>query len=345
MRNLALEPTNQCNRDCRHCFRNKADPPGFLPLKTAETVLSQAEALGFRTVSLTGGEVALYPYLGDLLRLIAARGFYFTLVTNGFRFQDSLLPLLLEPEVRERVTFVCFSLDGARAETHDALRGPKSFREVLEGMTLCRNHGLPLALKSAITTLNLGELTDLALLGARLGVSEHAFLYLLPTPRLIRENLIPTPEEMEDTARWIESNLAGTVRTKITMEGYSVDGAILNCGHLVDVLNVDYQGNLIFCCALSHVSLGDGIPTSPGGELVADLNEVSLKDGIVRQFHKATEVMEARLQDGGKPGGVSQTPCHWCLKYFGKLDWLQDFPGSPWTAWLMDEPDRNPHSL
>jgi MoaA/NifB/PqqE/SkfB family radical SAM enzyme len=333
---IILEPTNLCNRSCRHCFRNLADPPGVLPLEIADSVLSQAGPLGFKVVCLTGGEVALYPDLGELVRLIAARGFNFNLVTNGFRFREHVLPRLLEPEVKERLLSVCFSLDGARAKTHDGLRGPKSFREVIEGLTLCREHRIPVALKSIITTLNQGELTELALLGARLGAFEHAFLYPLPTPRLIQEGLLPPCDQINDTARWIKNNLAGAVRTKIRVEGYAVDGVFLNCGHLVDALNVDYQGNLIFCCTLSHITMGDGIPTPPGGELVADLKEVSLKEGIIRQFRKASEVIEARLHDGGKLGGLSETPCLWCLKHFGKLDWLKDFPDSPWTAWLMD---------
>ena len=55
--------------------------------------------------------------------------------------------------------------------------------------------------------------------------------------------------------------------------------------------------------------------------------------------------MEARLNSGGSPEGLSETPCHWCLKYFGKLDWLKDFPDSPWTAWLLDENGRNAKPL
>ena len=340
MKIIGLEPTNRCNRACRHCFRNKADPVDFLPLETVNAVLSQAGDLGFKTVCLTGGEVTLYPHLGELLRLIAARGFNFTLVTNGYRFPEQVLPLLLEPEVRERLASVCFSLDGVRAETHDGLRGPKSFREVLEGMTLCGNHHLPLALKTVITTSNRGELTELALLGARLGAREHGFLYPFPTPTFIRDGLMPSPQEMQDTIRWIKDNLMGVTRNKITVDGHSMDGVILNCGHLVDYLNVDYQGHLIFCCTLSHVAGGDGIPTSLGGELVADLKEVSLKEALVRQVRKAAEVLEARLNGGSTPHGLSETPCLWCLKYFGKLNWLQEFPDSPWTDWLLGENGR-----
>jgi hypothetical protein len=341
MKTIVLEPTNRCNRSCRHCFRNKADPPGFLPLETADAVLAQAADLGFNVVSLTGGEVSLYPYLGELLRLIAGRRFDFTLVTNGYRFAEVVLPLLLEPRVKEHLVSACFSLDGVTAETHDGLRGPKSFREVLEGVTLCRNHQLPWSLKTVVTTLNRAELTELALLGVRLGAREHGFLYPFPAPNFIRSGFLPAPQEMADTFPWIRENLLGVTRNKILVEGYSMNGIILNCGQLVDYLNVDYQGNLIFCCTLSHMTMGDGIPTSFSGELVADLKEVSLQEAIIRQFHKAAEVMEARLTSNGKIKGLSEIPCLWCLKYFRKQDWLKDFPDSPWTAWLMDGDDGN----
>ncbi len=336
MKTIIFELTNQCNRSCGHCFRNKADPPGFLPLKTAEAVLSQASDLGFKLVCLTGGEVALYPHLRELLHLIASRGFNFTLVTNGHQFPEYVLPLLLEPRVKERLASVSFSLDGAQADTHDGLRGPKSFREVIEGAALCRNHRLPLYFKSVVTTLNRGELTELALLGARLGAEEHGFLYPFPTPAFIRSGYLPAPAEMQDTVRFIMNNLMGVTRTRIRFEGHSMTGVLLDCGHLVDCLNVDFQGNLIFCCTLSHVTVGDRVPSTIGRELVADLKEVSLKEGIVRQFHLAAEVMEAKLASNGDAQGLSKTPCHWCLKYFGKFAWLQDFPDSPWTQWLMD---------
>ena len=199
-----------------------------------------------------------------------------------------------------------FSLDGARAATHDGLRGSKSFREVIEGATLCRNHRLPLYLKTVVTTLNRGELTEIALLGARLGAEEHGFLYPFPTPNFIRSGFLPSPREMQETVPWIKENLMGVTCNRIRVEGHSMEGVLLDCCQLIDFLNVDYQGNLIFCCTLSHMTMGDGIPTAFSGELVADLKEVTLKEAIVRQFHRAAEVMEARLSSDGNPKGLSR---------------------------------------
>jgi hypothetical protein len=140
MRIIGLEPTNRCNRSCRHCFRKKADPPGSLPLETAAAILSQAGALGFNAVCLTGGEVSLYPHLGDLLHLIAAQGFDFNLVTKRLPL-PGVCPAP-GPGARGQGASGLGELQPGRGpgETHDGLRGPKSFREVIEGATLCRNH-------------------------------------------------------------------------------------------------------------------------------------------------------------------------------------------------------------
>ncbi len=335
MRHLSLEPTNRCNRACRHCLRNRADPPEDLPLETAADLLKQAKSLGIRTICLTGGEVALYPHLAELLRKIAAHGFAFTLVSNGYRFREYVLPILQEPEVREHLDSVCLSLDGANPAVHDELRGSGSFAEAAEAAALCRYHQLPLCLKSSISELNKNELAQLALLGAQLGAGRHEFLYLSPTPRLIREGLLPPPDEYKGIARWITKELAGAVTSKVIVVGFDQDGVLLNCGPVMHFLNVDYQGHLILCCELSHVTTGDGTSTQFGGELVADLNEVSLKEGIIRHYRLAAKLMEERLTDGAGPPGLSQTPCHWCLYHFGKLEWLKDYPDSPWARELL----------
>ena len=45
---------------------------------------------------------------------------------------------------------------------------------------------------------------ELALLGARLGAQEHGFIYPFPTPTLISDATLPSPQELQDTVRWIQ---------------------------------------------------------------------------------------------------------------------------------------------
>lgn len=334
MLSLAVELNNHCNRSCLHCLRDKLEPRENIPLSLVDSILKQAKELGIGTICLTGGEVALYPQLEELSGMIASYGLNFNLVTNGFRFQEKMLPLLAQPGIKKKLEAVCLSLDGARAASHDALRGKGSFNEVIEAATLCRLTEIPLSLKSVITNFNKRELTELALLGATLGVDIHNFFAPHPTPGLIKERIIPDPEELERLMALISGSLAKTVSSRIRLESYST--AVLAKCNAFAGMNVDYRGNLVFCCSLSHFA-GDGEPSQAGEENVADLNEVSLSDGVSRHFHLLAKFITRRLQDADKLTGLTREPCYWCLKYFGKFNWLKNYPESPWAEAVLDD--------
>jgi len=335
MQALSLVPTNQCYRNCLHCFLNKADPQEAMPLELAETILSQARSLGFSLISLTGGEVVLHPRLEELLRLIVARGFEFNLMTSGFLFPDRLLPLLLSHDIRQKLGNVCFSLDGARAETHEALRGKGAFQEVLAAASLCQAHQLPFSLKSMITTFNREEITQMALLGASLGAQEQMFLTTIPTPRLIEAQAILPPQELDRLTAWIMTSLAPAIKTKVSVSAYTPNKAMNSCPHIFDYAFVDFNGNLILCCDLASVTSGDGSPTRFGAELLANLREASLKEGLIRHFQAAVSFAEARLNSLDDWKSQPFSLCYWCYRHFGKLEWLKNYPDSPWAAGLL----------
>jgi hypothetical protein len=311
-----------------------------LPLTLAREILGQAHPLGFRRISLTGGEAALYPYLEDFLALAVEYGFSFNLVTNGHRFRDNLLPLLSSPKIRANLTEVCFSLDGARPETHDALRGPGSFREVVEAATLCQFKEIPVSFKSVITNFNKEELTELAMLGATLESVDHSFMQLVPTPRLVREGIILSPDEVGERLAWISGSLAKMLRSKITIEAFGPRTPLFSCGNIQQAAYLDFQGNQILCCNLSHVTREEGQPSVFGPECLANLQEVSLHEGLVRQYYAVARLMEARLGDWHKLRDLTLDPCYWCFQHFGKFEWLRNFPESPWSFGLL-EVERN----
>jgi len=271
------------------------------------------------------------------LPLVAELGFTFNLVTNGCRFIDHLLPLLTAPAIREKLAEVCFSLDGSKPETHDALRGAGSFREVVEGAASCKLKGIRLSFKSIITTLNKDELSDLALLGVSLGAHDHAFLHPFPSRRLIQEGLMPPPEELREIVHWISSSLAPALRNRITVEGYISPRVLFTCDNILEVINVDFQGYQQLCCNLSHVAQGDGEPSRCGRERLADLKEVPLREGVIRHFRGVARLIEARLKDMEKLAGLNFLPCYWCFAHFGKFTWMKDFPDSPWAAGVLGD--------
>jgi sulfatase maturation enzyme AslB (radical SAM superfamily) len=337
MDGLSIELTNACSRRCLHCFRNKEDPPDFLPLPLARDVLNQARNLGFQTVCLTGGEVALYPDLEEILKLLVKHNFTFTLVTNGHRFREKLLPLLAGPQVREKLKLVCLSLDGASAESHDALRGSGSFREVVEAATLCQFKGIPVSFKSVVTNFNKEELSELALLGANLEAQDQSFLNPLPAPRSVREGVIPLPDEMREIMEGIIGILAKAMHPRILIEGFSSRTALFSCSNILHCTHMDYQGNQILCCNLSHSAREEGQSSVFGREWLGNLKEMPLREGLVRHYHRIAQLMEARVRDIERLNDLTFIPCFWCLQHFGKLDWLRDFPESPWFIGVRGE--------
>jgi MoaA/NifB/PqqE/SkfB family radical SAM enzyme len=336
MDGLVIELTNVCNRSCLHCVRNKEDAPEFFPLTLTRHILAQARPLGFKNIHLTGGEVALYPHLEEFLTLVVEQGFTFDMVTNGYRFRENLLPVLTLPKIREGLKIVCLSLDGAKPETHDALRGPGSFREVVEAAALCQFKEIPIRFKSVVTNLNKEELTDLALLGATLGAEDHGFIHPFPVPRMIREEIMPSPKEIRDVMEWISGNLAKMLRMQIHVEGFDNRNTLFECPNILKTINLDIQGNLALCCNLSHVTQEDGQPSVWGREWLADLKKVPLREGVIRHFHGVAELMEARVRDVEMLDDLSYIPCYWCFLNCGKLEWLRDYPESPWSVGLLE---------
>lgn len=112
--------------------------------------------------------------------------------------------------------------------------------------------------------------------------------------------------------------------------------AVINCDAFKgDHVNVDYQGNAVFCCTLSHPA-DDSRPGELGEEPPADLKRESLGVAIGKAKHLAARLTEERLMatDAGQLTELDHFPCWWCLRRFGRLGWLQSFPDSPW--WSSD---------
>ena len=112
---LHLDVTHRCNETCIHCLvaRDQAE----MPWEAMTGLVAQAAALGFTSLSLSGGEPTLHPRFWDLLELARGLGFSFTLFTNGLTLRPVQLARLadLRPE---QVRISLYSLDPA---VHDGI--------------------------------------------------------------------------------------------------------------------------------------------------------------------------------------------------------------------------------
>jgi MoaA/NifB/PqqE/SkfB family radical SAM enzyme len=173
---LELYPTLRCNLSCAFCDTTDRHRPavGELPIARQLAIVDEAAALGVRRVCiLGGGEPLLSPAALPLFRRVKEHGLDGFLTTNGTRCDDAVARLLVDVGWDE----VHVSVDGATAETHDALRGKAgAFRRTVTALCHLRRlrdaagRDRPrLALHTVVTNRNVGELAGIVRLAAAVG--------------------------------------------------------------------------------------------------------------------------------------------------------------------------------
>lgn len=153
-----LHPLLRCNLACAHCYSESSpQAQGFLTRDQALAAIRQAASWGYSSVSISGGEPLLYPWLGELLSCARHLGLTTGLVSNGL--------LINRPgaiEALRSADFVALSVDGMSAN-HNAMRGqPRAFAKVLTAMARLADAAIPFGISCGIGPGNVGEIDDIA---------------------------------------------------------------------------------------------------------------------------------------------------------------------------------------
>jgi SynChlorMet cassette radical SAM/SPASM protein ScmF len=207
--------TAACNLACRHCW---IEPSCLQEGKTTSAIsgdlfaaiLDQAEPLGTKGVKLTGGEPLLHPNIGDLLDMIRQRRLRLTVETNG---------TLCSRELAERIAacenaFAAVSLDAAKAETHDWIRGKRgSFESAVAGIGNLVAAGLKPQIIMTLMKRNKDEMAMVVRLAESLGAGSVKFNILQPTAR--GERMHAAGEtidigELISLGRWVDEDLSSS---------------------------------------------------------------------------------------------------------------------------------------
>jgi len=179
---LALELTRACPLSCKHCRAASVDEPLPDELSTEEVLsLLGNIALRYRPILiLTGGEPLLRDDLETIVRTAKELGFRPVLAPCGVGFDREMAARLKDWGI-ERISL---SVDGAKAETHDFLRGADgAFDSVLAAARAAKDEGLPFQVNTTIFSGNVDEVRGILNLAIELGaVAFHPFM-LVPAGR------------------------------------------------------------------------------------------------------------------------------------------------------------------
>jgi MoaA/NifB/PqqE/SkfB family radical SAM enzyme len=154
MRTLQIHVTRRCNLECRHCY-TASGPSARETLDAAllREAITDAGALGYRLITLSGGEPFLYAPMAVLFSHVKALGLSASVVTNGmFLDERRLAPLM-------GVLDLCvISLDGA-PERHNAMRAnPRAFETMADKLGALRASGIPFGFLFTLSAENVDEI-------------------------------------------------------------------------------------------------------------------------------------------------------------------------------------------
>jgi len=179
LRLLFWETTKACNLRCQHCRAVPEAERSMVEMDTREAfgLIDQVAEVARPVLVLSGGEPL---YRHDILDIAAhgvSKGFRMALATNG-----TLIDGALAGRIRSAgISRAAVSLDGARAETHDAFRGiPGSHAAAIEGLRHLRGNGVSIQVNSTIAKHNVTELPAMLDLALGLGADALHIFMLVP---------------------------------------------------------------------------------------------------------------------------------------------------------------------
>jgi radical SAM protein with 4Fe4S-binding SPASM domain len=196
---VAWETTSACNLRCSYCRASATPAPADDELSTEEALLLIDQLARYKPMLiLSGGE----PMLRDDIFLLAKgaikKGFRVSLATNG----TLLLPETADKIASSGISRVSVSLDGAKEETHDAIRGSGSYLQAISGIENLQDK-VDFQINFTVTKNSSSEILPIFDLSERLGAKALHFFFLVPTGRGSARDQI-SPERQDEILRLID---------------------------------------------------------------------------------------------------------------------------------------------
>jgi MoaA/NifB/PqqE/SkfB family radical SAM enzyme len=181
-----IYPTSRCNLKCRHCYfapvydDSRGTPDDEVSCEQICEAIDQLLPFGLRSCKFSGGEPFLRTDLLEMCRYMDSKGLRIVIETNGTLVTKHDAEVLAQ---LERKVFVAVSIDGAEAQTHEALRGvPGCFRKALDGLEHLVQAGINVQVIAAAYEDNKDELPRIIELAAGKGANSFKACFVNPVP-------------------------------------------------------------------------------------------------------------------------------------------------------------------
>ena len=155
---IMINVTQNCILHCRQCDLWKTKPEKQMTFNQAKVIIDKLHNwLGNFYLFFTGGEPFLNKNLPKIIKYAQNIGIICHVNSNAFLIDENLAKKIID----SKLDSISISLDGAKASTHDYLRGtPGTYRKVTKAIKLLQG-GPKIYLNTVIMKQNISELTDL----------------------------------------------------------------------------------------------------------------------------------------------------------------------------------------
>lgn len=196
---VGMDITNRCNLACRHCYSDSGRMPiQELSLDDIIPLLDELQAMGQKTLHISGGEPTLHPDFSGIIQEAQSRDMTITMSTNG-QYTETVKHML------STLTFlqVAVSLEGMQENT-DSVRGAGVFDEAVKSIPFLKGISDDVAIVAHVSRSNLRDTELLIRLARELEVGIK-FATLRPIGRAAEamKNEIPTPRQFLEVVRTV----------------------------------------------------------------------------------------------------------------------------------------------
>jgi mycofactocin radical SAM maturase len=263
---LTWEITYGCNLACIHCLSSSGRrDPRELSTADARAVIDELHDLQVFYVNIGGGEPTIRSDFYDLLDYSVSRGVGVKFSTNG----STMTPARAQRLTSTDYVDVQISIDGADAETNDAVRGPGSYATARRAMDHLAEAGFgPFKISVVVTRENAGQLDAFEQLAAGYG-AQLRLTRLRPSGRGADSwaRLHPTADQQVALYHWLVGRpgvLTGDSFFHLSALGEPLPGLNL-CGAGRVVCLIDPVGDVYACPFVLHPEFRAGNVRDPGG--------------------------------------------------------------------------------
>jgi len=191
------ELTRACDLHCSNCTIGATEFRGANELTTYEAykTIDQIVALKPREFVITGGDPLEREDVSQVVNYARRRGLNPALVVSPTSQLDAEAMDRLE---RNGLTRIIFSIDGASAEVHEAVRGAKeTFAATLRAVRSAQTIGLEVEINTLVTRRNVDDLCAMADLIRPIGIVRWNLYFLVPLIAAARQEMLSADQTEE----------------------------------------------------------------------------------------------------------------------------------------------------